>query len=295
TSGRITGTWGYHQVADRMARMADLLGRTADAAEYRSLAANIKKAFNDAFYNSSLGRYTAQGEQGTTGATQAAQALALDEGLVPEGEREKVLDALVELVHAHQPYGGGPHFSGGTIGLAPIVRALHEGGRDDVLWDVLQEDTRPSYGYFMRPTTANPGGLTTHPEQWDMGNSKNHMILLQIEEWFHSGLAGIRRPRGGVAYRELVVDPRPVGTLTHVAGSYRTPYGEVSSEWTRADGVFRLRVEVPPNTTAEIRVPTGGGKPGQAPDGARFERVDGDRAVYRAGSGSYLFIAHEKR
>ncbi|WP_405741978.1 glycoside hydrolase family 78 protein [Streptomyces sp. NBC_00028] len=295
TSGRITGTWGYHQVADRMARMADLLGRTADAAEYRSLAANIKKAFNDAFYNSSLGRYTAQGEQGTTGATQAAQALALDEGLVPEGEREKVLDALVELVHAHQPYGGGPHFSGGTIGLAPIVRALHEGGRDDVLWDVLQEETRPSYGYFMRPTTANPGGLTTHPEQWDMGNSKNHMILLQIEEWFHSGLAGIRRPRGGVAYRELVVDPRPVGTLTHVAGSYRTPYGEVSSEWTRTDGVFRLRVEVPPNTTAEIRVPTGGGKPGQAPDGARFERVDGDRAVYRAGSGSYLFIAHEKR
>ncbi|WP_329342943.1 glycoside hydrolase family 78 protein [Streptomyces sp. NBC_00663] len=295
TSGRITGTWGYHQVADRMARMADLLGRTADAAEYRSLAANIKKAFNDAFYNSSLGRYTAQGAQGGTGATQAAQALALDEGLVPEGEREKVLDALVELVRAHQPYGGGPHFSGGTIGLAPIVRALHEGGRDDVLWDVLQEDTRPSYGYFMQPTTANPGGLTTVPEQWDMGNSKNHMILLQIEEWFHSGLAGIRRPRGGVGYRELLIDPRPVGTLTHVAGHYRTPYGEVSSEWTRTDGVFRLRVEVPPNTTAEIRVPTRGGKPEPTPDGARFERVDGDRAVYRVGSGTYVFIAREQR
>ncbi|MBE8472156.1 family 78 glycoside hydrolase catalytic domain [Streptomyces justiciae] len=295
TSGRITGTWGYHQVADRMARMAELLGRTADAAEYRSLATHIKEAFNDAFYNSSLGRYTAQGEQGGTGATQAAQALALDEGLVPESEREKVLDALVELVRAHQPFGGGPHFSGGTIGLAPIVRALHEGGRDDVLWDVLQEDTRPSYGYFMQPTTANPGGLTTHPEQWDMGNSKNHMILLQIEEWFHSGLAGIRQPRGGAGYRELVIDPRPVGDLTRVEGSYRTPYGEVSSEWTRKGGVFRLRVEVPPNTTAEIRVPTGGAKLEDAPDGAKFERVDGDRAVYGVGSGTYVFTARERR
>ncbi|MDX2759966.1 family 78 glycoside hydrolase catalytic domain [Streptomyces europaeiscabiei] len=275
TSGRITGTWGYHQIADRMARMAALLGREADAAEYRSLAAGIKDAFNDAFYNQALGRYTAEGDQGGAGATQAAQALALDEGLVPEGERGKVLDALVELVHAHRPFGGGPHFSGGTIGLAPIVRALHDGGRDDVLWDVLQEDTRPSYGYFMAPTLANPGGLTTVPEQWDMGNSKNHMILLQIEEWFHSGLVGIRQARGRAGYRELVIDPRPVGDLTHAEGSYRTPYGVVSVQWVRKNGRFRLHVALPPNTTAEVRMPMG------------------DRATYVVGSGRHTFTVRD--
>ncbi|MFC8436508.1 family 78 glycoside hydrolase catalytic domain [Streptomyces sp. NPDC057253] len=290
TSGRITGTWGYHQVADRMARIAELLGRTADAAEYRSLADHIKNAFNDAFYNSSLGRYTAEGEQGGAGATQAAQALALDEGLVPESERDRVLDALV---HAHQPFGGGPHFSGGTIGLAPIVRALHEGGHDDLLWDLLQEDTRPSYGYFLQPTAANPGGLTTIPENWDFSASKNHMILLQIEEWFHSGLVGIRQPRGGVAYRHLVIDPRPVGDLTRAEGTYRTSYGEVSAAWTRRHGVFELRVEIPPNTTAQIRIPTGGRRPGTVPDGATFERLDGDRAVYSVGSGGWVFTARD--
>ncbi|WP_216588223.1 family 78 glycoside hydrolase catalytic domain [Streptomyces brasiliscabiei] len=259
TSGRITGTWGYHQVADRMARMAALIGRDTDAAEYRNLAANIKDAFNDAFYHTSLGRYTAEGDRGTAGATQAAQALALDEGLVPDGERARVLDALVELVHAHRPFGGGPHFSGGTIGLAPIVRALHEGGHDDLLWDVLQEDTRPGYGHFMAPTTANPRGLTTVPEDWEIGSSKNHMILLQIEEWFHGGVVGIRQARGKAGYRELVVDPRPVGDLTHAEGGYRTPYGVVSARWTRRDGRFRLDVELPPNTTAEIRLPSGDG------------------------------------
>ncbi|MFF3371978.1 family 78 glycoside hydrolase catalytic domain [Streptomyces sp. NPDC002680] len=275
TSGRITGTWGYHQIADRMARMAALLGRDADAAEYRSLAADIKDAFNDAFYNRALGRYTAEGDRGGAGATQAAQALALDEGLVPEGERGKVLDALVELVHAHRPFGGGPHFSGGTIGLAPIVRALHDGGRDDVLWDVLQEDTRPGYGYFMAPTIANPNGLTTVPEQWDMGNSKNHMILLQIEEWFHSGLVGIRQKRGRAGYRELVIDPRPVGDLTRAEGSYRTPYGVVSVRWVRRNGRFRLDVTLPPNTTAEVRMPTG------------------DRATYAVGSGRHMFTTRD--
>ncbi|MFF1261219.1 family 78 glycoside hydrolase catalytic domain [Streptomyces sp. NPDC058321] len=289
TSGRITGTWGYHQIADRMAKMAALLGRKADAAEYRSLAAAIKSAFNDAFYNPALGRYTSEGPLGTSGATQAAQALALDEGLVPSGERERVLDALVELVNGFQPFGGGPHFSGGTIGLAPIVRALTAGGRDDVLWKVLQEDTRPSYGFFLAPTTANPKGLTTIPEQWDMGNSKNHMILLQVEEWFHAGLAGIRQAPGSVGYRELVIDPRIVGDLTHVEGSYRTPYGEVASEWTLKDDTFRLTIQVPPNTTAEVRVPKGGKGTPDAPRSADFQRVEGERAVYKVGSGTYDF------
>jgi alpha-L-rhamnosidase len=293
TAGRITGTWGYYQIADRMARMAELLGHDADASEYRELAANVKEAFNAAFYNSELGRYTSQGELGADGATQAAQALALDEGLVPDGERSRVLDSLVELIYSYQPSGGGPHFSAGTIGLAPVVRALMEGGRDDVLWDVLQEDTYPSYGFFMAPTAANPDGLTTIPERWTISDSKNHMILLQIDEWFTSGLAGIRQARGSVGYRRLVIDPRVAGDLTDVEGSYETPYGEVTSEWTRRHGVFRLEVGVPPNTTAEVRVPTGGRKPYRSPKGATFIGIDGDRAVYSVGSGSYEFAARD--
>ncbi|MDQ0772747.1 alpha-L-rhamnosidase [Streptomyces aurantiacus] len=289
TAGRITGTWGYHQVADRMARMAALLGRRTDAAEYRALADNIRTAFNDAFYNRTLGRYTSQGEQGTQGATQAAQALALDEGLVPADQRARVLDALVELVDGFQPSGGGPHFSGGTIGLAPIVRALMDGRRDDVIWKVLQEDTQPSYGFFMAPTTANPGGLTTIPEEWGIRNSKNHMILLQIEEWFHGGLAGIRQAPGSVAYRKLVIDPRVVGNLTHVEGSYLTPYGEATSQWTLKDDTFRLTVQVPPNTTAEIRIPKGTRASQDVPRGADLQGTEGDRAVYKVPSGTYTF------
>ncbi|WP_435226097.1 family 78 glycoside hydrolase catalytic domain [Streptomyces sp. Tue6028] len=295
TSGRITGTWGYHQIADRMAKMADLLGRHADALEYRSLATNIKTAFNDAFYNTELGRYTSRGTGDATGATQAAQALALDEGLVPDSERQRVLEALVELVYAFQPFGGGPHLSGGTIGLAPIVRALSDGGRDDVLWDALQEDTPPSYGFFMAPTTANPGGLTTLPEQWDMGNSKNHMILLQIEEWFHSGLAGIRQARGSAGYRSLVIDPRIVGDLTHVHGSYQTPHGPVETEWSLVKGTFRLKVEVPPNTRAEVRIPRGGHTAPDAPAGADFRHIEGDRATYEVPSGTYVFVSRDVR
>ena len=291
TSGRITGTWGYYVMISKMARMAGLTGHAVDAREYRELAAQIKQAFNNAFFNRELGRYTADGDDGAEGATQTAQALALDAGLVPEGQRAKVLDALVDLVYAFHPEGDGPHFSGGTIGMAPTVRALAEGGRDDVLWDLLQEDDQPGYGYFMESTTANPGGMTTLGERWNRGDSKNHMILAQIEEWFQAHLAGIRPAGGSVAYGKLVFQPKPVGDLRYVRGGYRTPQGLAGSSWTRSGRTFRLDITVPPNTTAEVRVPTGGGKVVRKPARAAFERADGDHAVYSVPSGRFTFTA----
>ncbi|WP_309238577.1 family 78 glycoside hydrolase catalytic domain [Actinoplanes aureus] len=283
-SGRITGTWGYYTMIRELAELARLTGHTADAARYDALAADIKTAFNAAFYDPAQRRYVADGK-----ATQAAQALALDAGLVPESERQAVLDALVELVYAFHPNGDGPHFSGGTIGMAPIVRALSAGGRDDVLWDLIHENEQPSYGYFMEPTVANPDGMTTMGERWTRGDSKNHMILAQIEEWFHAGLAGIRAAAGTTAYRELVIQPKVVGDLTFVKGSYTTPQGEARSEWKRDGDRLHLTVTVPPNTTAEIWAPTLGGKVAGTPSRAKFLRADGGYAVYQVPSGTYTF------
>ncbi|WP_344947025.1 family 78 glycoside hydrolase catalytic domain [Sphaerisporangium flaviroseum] len=291
TSGRITGTWGYYIMISKLATMAELTGHPDDAARYRTLAGDIKNAFNAHFYNKELRRYTTDGDAGTTGATQTAQALALDAGLVPDTERQAVLDTLVELVYAFHPNGDGPHFSGGTIGMAPTVRALADGGRDDVLWELLQENDQPSYGFFMESTSANPNGMTTMGERWNRGDSKNHMILAQIEEWFHTGLAGIREADGSTAYRRLVIQPKPVGDLTSVKGAYRTPQGVVRSEWTRGDRRFTLTVEVPANTTAEIWVPAKDRRLVTAPHRAEFLRMDGNHAVYRVASGLFTFVA----
>jgi alpha-L-rhamnosidase len=116
------------------------------------------------------------------------------------------------------------------------------------------------------------------------------MILAQIEEWFHAGLAGIRAADGTTAYRELVFQPKVVGDLTFVRGSYETPQGLARSEWTRKDGRFRLAVTVPPNTTAEVWVPTVDGAVLGTPHRARLLRIDGNYAVYRVASGSYTFL-----
>lgn len=290
TSGQITGTWGYYVTTKQLATFAEQLGKDADAAEYAALAETIKTAFNTLFYNAAEKLYaTNGGSGGTTGATQVAQAVALDSGLAPEADRVAILDNLVENMYAFQSGDGFPHFSGGTVGLAPTVRALTQGGRHDVIWDALQSDTNPSYGFFIQPTATNPEGFTTVGENWNRGSSRNHMILAQIEEWFHEGLAGIQEAPGSLQYRDLVIKPTIVGDVTSVSGSYRSPQGLIRSEWLLDDDRFDLTVEVPSNTTAEIWVPRVYKNAVSTPSRAKFLRSEDGYDVYQVGSGIYTF------
>ena len=68
---------------------------------------------------------------------------------------------------------------------------------------------------MLQPTTAHPNGMTTMPERWTLGDSQNHMILLQIEEWFHTGVAGIKQAPDSIAYRKLIYQADP-GRRPHV-------------------------------------------------------------------------------
>jgi alpha-L-rhamnosidase len=150
--------WGYYVMISKMARMAELTGHAADAQAYGRLASDIKEAFNKAFFNESLGRYASAGNAGADGATQTAQALALDAGLVPAEHRRKVLDALVELVYAFHPNGDGPHFSGGTIGMAPIVRSWPRAAATTSCGTSCRRTTSPATDSSWSPRPPTPAG-----------------------------------------------------------------------------------------------------------------------------------------
>lgn len=249
TPATATGTYGYYTTVSTMAKIADALGKPDDAASYTALAASIANTFNSAFYNPTTQSYTTAGPNGTSG-SQAMDALPLQMGIVPAGAKDAVLSDLVARINAYHPNGGGPHISGGTVSLQPIYEVLMNNGRGDVLWDVLQQTTAPSYANFVAH------GRTTIPEAWDFGGSQNHMILLQIDEWFNAGLAGIQQAPGSIGFDKLIIKPQAVGSLTHVAGTYETPHGTVSSQWTKgAHGVTEMKVSVPAGSTATVYVP----------------------------------------
>jgi alpha-L-rhamnosidase len=287
-----TGTYGLYMIASDLAEMATRLGHDDDAADYRGLASTLADAFNAKFFNPTTQSYTSAGPSGTTG-SQTLDALPLAMGIVPAGSKEAVLDDLEARIYAYHPgpnkdgNGTGPHMSGGEVGLQPTYQVLMDNDRSEVLWDVLQEPSAPSYQNFVA------AGRTTIPESWDMAGSQNHMILLQIDEWFSAGLAGIQQAAGSQGYDDVVVKPQTVGTLTHVKGDRQTPHGTVASEWTKnEDGTLKLDVTIPANTSAEVWVPTFG-KGAGAPAGATFVRdettSEATYSVYSVPAGSYSF------
>ena len=284
TPKEATGTYGLYVIADQMAQMASYLGKDADAADYHALAQSLASAFNAAFFNPVTKTYTTTGPTATTG-SQALDALPLAMGIVPADAKQAVLDDLIARINAYHPGGSGPHISGGEVSLQPIYHALMDNGRGDVLWNVLQEPSAPSYANFVNQ------GRTTIPESWDFAGSQNHMILLQIDEWFNAGLTGIEQAPGSTGYDRIVIKPQAVGTLGHVAGTYESPHGTISSEWTKtAGGIASMKVSVPAGTTATVYVPAPAGESFVATSGTATAtgRVDGYQ-VFSVAPGDVTF------
>jgi len=73
-------------------------------------------------------------------------------------------------------------------------------------------------------------------------------------------------------------------------------YGPVASGWEIKDGRFRLDVEIPPNTTATVRLPNArvesvseGGAPLGRAAGVSQVAQDGRSVQFTVGSGRYAF------
>ncbi|HEY0759276.1 MAG TPA: family 78 glycoside hydrolase catalytic domain [Acidisarcina sp.] len=270
TSKGLTATAIYYQDLLSMALIARLLGHEPDARLYGAEAALVKDAFNSAFFHPGTGEYD-------TG-SQTANAMPLVLGMVPDGERARVLHSLVADVRRHVD-----HVTAGDIGFHYVVRALTDGDRSDVLADMLSRTDAPSYGYQLAH------GATSLTEAWDSkaSSSQNHFMLGHAEEWFYHGLAGIdidfTRPR----QERLQVRPFVVEGVAGAAAGVETVFGELRSSWQRVAGGVLYQIEIPAGQSARITLPAE-----KADDVRRVDKGGGWPATeYEANAGSVSFVA----
>lgn len=239
-------SYGYYVQAKDLAQIAGVLGYTADEKTYGQLAQNIAAAFNDKYLASATHTYS-------TG-TQAADALALDAGLVPANERQAVLNHLLATINAD-----GGLIKVGSVSLAPIIQVLHETGNDDVLYRWATSTAYPSYGYILGI------GNTTMTENWDGkpnsdGESLDHHFLGGIDAWFTFGLAGIGQAPGSIAYQEPLIKPAVVAGLSHAGGDYRSLHGTIESNWNLSGPAsnpagLTMNIAIPGSSPGTVEVP----------------------------------------
>ena len=290
TPAGLTSTAIYFRDVQILARAAAVLGDERRAEQYSRLAADIRAAFNQRYFDTETANY-ATGSQGSN-------AIPLALGLVPAGYEDAVLANIVADIEDRCD----GHLSTGMLGTDALARVLPAGGRSDVFFTVATRTTFPSWGEQVAK------GATTLWEAWegetDPQLSYNMKLFGSVQKFFFRDLAGIRR--GSPGYATFAVEPQVVGGLTHARAEVSTIRGAVSAGWRHDDGTFGLDVAVPPNTRASIRVPKLGeadpmvaeggvtvwsrGEPAGSRPGITGARQTDEAVVFDVGSGDYSFV-----
>jgi len=216
----------------------------------------------------------------STHASQLANAMALEYGLIPRAHVKVVSDYVV----AQGNQVGVPTFE-------DLAYGLHAGGRDDALVTALTDPSRPGYAMILAE------GATFTWEAWDArttGDSESHGWGAAIVPPLQEDILGVRIAAPGAA--QVDVDPPDIDMSAH--GVVGTQRGPVTISWARNHAGLTLDLTIPANVTATVhltakgvdRVHEGGhALTGDA--GIVSARQAGDEVVVTLGSGHYEFTA----
>lgn len=235
----LSATMHYYMDIDFMLKAATMLGKSDDIELYSYLKDKVKAAYNKEFFNEETKQYGTE--------SQASNAMSLFANLVDAADKEAVLDNLVKSIENN-----GYKLTTGDVGNRYLFQVLAQNDLNDIMYKMHNHKEVPGYGFQIQ------FGATTLTEQWDprKGNSWNHFMMGQIEEWFYKSLAGINVDNDYTnGFQRIVIAPKVEGDLEFVEASYTSLYGEVTSEWKVEGDTFTINISIPPNTHAKVYLP----------------------------------------
>ena len=287
TSRNLIGTAFFALSAKLIADSAEVLGKTDEQQFYNDLFSKVAQSFENEFFDST-------GKIKGVESTQTSYLLALAFGLISEENIENAQHYLLEEIEE-----ANTHLRTGFLGTPLLSRVLDDMGEIDLMYQILLNETYPSWFYSINQ------GATTIWERWNSYsktegfnpqrmNSLNHYSYGAIGQWMYERIAGIAPLAPG--YKRIRIAPVPRSPLTWASASLNTPYGKVESSWEVDKDSFKLEVNIPPNTSAEIAIPVetskavfANGVPIQELEGLKLHGENGEFYKLTAQSGSYLF------
>ena len=273
TPADLVATAYWALMARQMAEMGTAVGRNAEARVYNEKFGKLRVAFRNEFVK-------AGGAVGSGSQTSLLLPLYLD--LLSDADRPAALAALVKDIGAHQG-----HLTTGFLGTPFLLFTLAKEGRSDVAYQLLLNQTYPSWGYMLSK------GATTWWERWngDSGdpamNSFNHYAFGSVVAWVYRSVAGI--DAGAPGFKHIVIRPRHDGAMRVARGEYDSVYGTIVSDWQVSAAGFVHKVVVPPNTTATVYLPGSARKITEGGQEVATKPGPEGTVMVTVGSGTYEF------
>ena len=222
-----------------MAKIAQKLGREADAQEFQTYSDGCKGAYRELVRTEAFTLDTDR---------QARLVRPVYLGLLDE---EQKAFAQKRLIEALEHYG----WRLGTGFLStPLILYVLSSYDTEAAYRLLENEEIP--GWLSMPKA----GASTIWEAWEGPNSReggigslNHYSKGAVVEWLFSTMCGIRVD----GENHFTIAPKPGGRFTHAAASYTSVFGRVESQWERRDGRTTYTISVPANCEATILLPSG--------------------------------------
>ncbi|WP_240729789.1 alpha-L-rhamnosidase [Flavobacterium sp. ASW18X] len=231
----------FYDVLGIMEKFAEMNGDSEYAAQMQLEKEALKKAFNAEYLK------PITGTEHKWYLSQTATVQALQFGMVPEDELEKVVNGLAHDIVVVK----GGHHSTGIHGNRYIYTVLAANGKADLAHEILTTPDFPSQTYVMN------SGFTTWPERqfvWEEmegpTNSLNHPMHSGFAAYFYESLGGIKSSKNNPGYKEFTVTPQFPTQIEHIDVSVPTPYGTIKNKWVNENGNVTMELEVPFNTMA---------------------------------------------
>jgi alpha-L-rhamnosidase len=287
TSKELIGTAFFAYSSHLLAKIAQILGKDADAERYGNFSRQAREAFVKHF---------ALPDGTLKGGTQTSYVLALQFDLLPPDLRSVAAAELVRDIEQRDN-----HLSTGFVGTPYLNRVLSDMDHLNTAYALLKQTTWPSWLYSVTQ------GATTIWERWDgwthdkgfqdqTMNSFNHYAYGAVGAWMYAVIGGIDLDPEQPGYKYIIMRPQPGGGLTHAKAELHSMYGFIRSEWTLRNNSFDWQVTIPANTTATIYVPakdvshvTENGYSVENAQWITFLRTENGFAVFEVEAGSYSF------
>ncbi|MDZ7357359.1 MAG: glycoside hydrolase family 78 protein [candidate division KSB1 bacterium] len=247
TKLELTSTWFYYYDTLLLSQMAEVIEKVSDAQFYRSLAEQIKTAFNAAYLENDqyAGHWMSPVARSVD---QTSNVLPLYLDMVPADKKEAVLNKLLHSIINDHDY----HLDTGIIGTRYLLDVLTDNGHADIAYRIATQRSYPSWGYMIGE------GATTLWERWEKitsggMNSHNHIMLGSVDAWFYRAIAGINCIEPG--WKKIRIKPEVFGDLKYATAKVKTVRGEIFVSWQKSEQHFELICRIPVGATAEVHLP----------------------------------------
>lgn len=253
---------------------SEVLGKGEGIKVYRERLDHLRVSIHREYYDPESGNYC----QGT----HVQNAFALLTGVCPPDLRDPLRHRLLDDIRKLG------YLDMGSSGLPVLLKFITEQSSDaGVLFGPLARTTIPSYGFFLE------NGQSTWPEYWEPRESNIHTCYTGISSWFIKSIGGIRPDPAHPGFQQFLIQPVLAGDLSHARACTESPYGIIVSEWRREGRKLHLDIEIPPNSSATVYLPTSEeeaiGRDGSLMKGVSLLGAESNYAVLQVESGRYSF------